>query len=81
MAFSQGEFADSFYTQPAAGLICTGLVVAGFFAFLTAACGIYWRFIFEFWRSVSKGYFVVALLIVIAAGWAVTLARALAARN
>lgn len=81
MAFAQGNFAESFYMQPAAGLMCTVVAAAGFFALLTAACGIYLRFIFEFWKSIRNGYVFVALLIIVAAGWAVTLARALAARN
>ena len=81
MAFAQGRIAEAYYVQPAAGLMYTVLAAAGFFALLTACLGIYWRFIFQFWRRVHKGYVVLAVLVVLAGGWAVTLALALAARN
>ena len=80
-AFVRGELAEAFYVQPAAALICCGVAVGGFFALLTAGLGIYWHFFVQFWHNVKKGYIILALIIVIVGGWAVTLARALATSN
>jgi len=77
LAFVRGRFFESFYIQPAAALLCCILVVVAFLAFLMAASGVYFRFLRRFFAEVKIRYIVLALLIIVAAGWAVTLARAL----
>jgi len=81
VAFAQGKIFEAFYIQPACGLLCCVVVIAAFFAFITAVFGVYFRFIKRFFAGVKVKYIILALLIVIAAAWAVTLARALVARH
>ena len=79
--FIQGRIWDSFYTQPAAALLCVLLVICGFLSFLTAVFGIYFTFLdYVFCRANIK-YIVLAAIIIAAAGWAVAFARVLAARG
>jgi len=80
-AFSRGELVEAFYIQPAAGLLCCTLVAVAFFAFVTAAFGVYFRFLERLFKEVRPRQWILYVAIVIAAGWAVTLARALAARQ
>jgi len=80
VAFAQGKIFESFYMQPAAALLCCLLAVSGFLAFLIAVFGVYFHFIKRFFAEVKIKYIILALIIIIAAGWAVTLARALAAQ-
>lgn len=70
----------AFYTQPAAALLCSVMVVAAFLAFLIAVFGVYFGFLKRFFAEVKIRHIILALIIIIAAGWAVTLARALASR-
>ena len=79
LAFAQGQILEAFYIQPAAGLLCSALVAAAFLAFLIAVFGVYFGFLEHFFTQVKIRYIILAVLIIIAAGWAVTLARALAA--
>ena len=81
LAFAQGKILESFYIQPAAALLCSVLVVTAFLAFLIAVFGVYLRFLKRFFAEVKIKHMILALIIVIAAGWAVTLARALAANG
>ena len=78
MAFAQGKIGESFYIQPAGALFCCVLVVAGALALLISVFGVQFRFLHEplTWRKIK--YFIVSVLIILAAGWAVTLSRALA---
>jgi hypothetical protein len=81
--FARGEIFGhngAFYVQPAAALLCSVLVIAGFLALFMAVFGVYFRFISRFFAEVKIRHIILALIIIIAAGWAVTLARALAAR-
>jgi hypothetical protein len=80
LAFAQGKILEAFYIQPACGLLCCIAVIAGVLAFFTAVFGVYLGFIKRFFAEVKLRYIVLALLIILAAGWAVTLARALAAQ-
>jgi hypothetical protein len=57
------------------------MVIAAILAFITAVFGVYFHFIRRFFTEVKLRYIILALVIVIAAGWAVTLARAIAAKN
>ncbi len=81
LAFARGEVLTAFYVQPAAALLCSMLIVATFFAFLIAAFGIYFNFLDRVFARVRIVHVVVGLLVILAAGWAVTLARALAAQT
>lgn len=81
LAFAQGRVLDAFYIQPAGGLLCCVMVVVAVLAFAVAVSGVYFRFIQRFFTDVKVRYMILALLIVLAAGWAVTLARALAAET
>jgi hypothetical protein len=78
LAFAQGQIIRSFYIQPAAAFFCALAVAAAFFALLTAVFGIYSPILERRLASLKLRYIVAALLFVLAAGWAVTLARALA---
>jgi len=80
-AFAQGKIFESFYIQPAAALLCCVLAVSAFLAFFVAVFGVYFSFLNRFFIEVKIKYIILALIIIIAAGWAVTLARALAAKN
>jgi len=80
LAFSRGHLLMAFYVQPAAAFLCTLLVVAAFFAFLTSVFGVYFSVLDRLWAEIGIGRLVVGLLVILAAGWAVTLARALAVR-
>ncbi|UCC98777.1 MAG: DUF2752 domain-containing protein [Phycisphaerales bacterium] len=81
LAFAQGRIIEAFYAQPACGLLCSLAVVAAILALIVAVLGVYFPFIGRFFEQVRLRTMILALLIVIAAGWAVTLARALAARG
>lgn len=81
LAFAQGRIFEAFYTQPACGLLCSVMVIAAILAFIIAVFGVYFRFIERFFTEVKLRYMILALIIIIAAGWAVTLARAVAANN
>jgi len=77
LAFVQGKIFESFYIQPAAALLCCILVIVAFLAFLIAVFGVYFGFLNRFFTEVKTKHIILALLVIIAAGWAVTLARAL----
>jgi len=81
LAFAQGRILEAFYIQPAAGLLCCILVVAAVLALLIAVFGVYFGFLERFFTEVKVRYIILAVIVIIAAGWAVTLARALAGRN
>ena len=81
LAFVQCKIFESFYIQPAAALLCCILVIVAFLAFLIAVFGVYFSFINRFFAEVKVRYIILALIVIIAAGWAVTLSRALAANN
>jgi hypothetical protein len=81
LAFAQGRILEAFYIQPAGGFLCSVMVIAAILAFITAVFGVYFHFILRFFTEVRLRYIILALIIVIAAGWAVTLARAIAAKN
>ncbi|MFH1370177.1 MAG: DUF2752 domain-containing protein [Planctomycetota bacterium] len=76
--FAQGQIIRSFYAQPAAGLFCGLAVVTAFFAFLIAAFGLYSPTFERFILSLKLRYIIAALVLVLAAGWAFTLAKTLA---
>jgi len=79
LAFARGRVFESFYIQPAAALMCCITIIAAFLALLIAVFGLYSRFLDSLFSEMKIRYVIVILIVVIAAGWAVTLARALAA--
>ena len=81
LAFVQGEVTESFCTQPAGALLCCVMVFIGFLSFLVAVFGLYFSFIKRVFTEVKIKYIILALMIVIIAGWLVTLARTLVVDN
>ena len=81
LAFAQGKIFEAFYIQPACALLCCVLVTTVILAFVTAVFGVNFRFLKRLSREVKVRYIILALIVIIAASWAVTLARALAAKN
>lgn len=81
LAFAQGRIIEAFYIQPACGFLCCVMVLVAILTFIIAVFGVYFRFIERFFNEVKLWYMIVALVIIIAAGWAVTFTRALAANN
>ena len=81
LAFVQGKIFAAFYTQPAAALFCIAMLMAAFLAFLTAVFGVYWRRLAVFLTEVKLRYIILVLVVVVCAGWAVTLMRTLAMGN
>ena len=79
--FAQGRIIRSFYTQPAAALFCTLAVVTAFFAFLVAAFGIYSPALKRRLLSLKLRYIIAAFVLVLIAGWVITLARTLAEQS
>jgi hypothetical protein len=78
LAFAQGQVIRSFYIQPAAAFFCLVAIATAFFAFLTAVFGIYSPALERHLVSLKVRYIVAVVLLIFCAGWAVTLARALA---
>jgi hypothetical protein len=79
LAFARGRIFESFYIQPAAALACSILAVTAFFAFLAAVPGIYFCPSERFFAQVKLKHIILALTVIIASGWMVTLVRALRA--
>ena len=79
LAFARGMVFESFYIQPVAALMCCIAIIAAFLALLIAVFGLYFRALDSLFCEVKIRYVIIILIVVIAAGWAVTLARALAA--
>jgi hypothetical protein len=80
LAFARGEILTAFYVQPAAAFLCTVMIAVAFFAFLMSVSGVYFTALDRLMEEVRIRHLAVGLAIILAAGWAVTLARALAAR-
>ena len=78
-AFAQGKILQAFYIQPACALLCSVMVIAALLAFFIAVFGIYFRFLNRFFAEVKVRHIIIAMIIIIASGWAVTLARAIVA--
>ena len=81
LAFARGDLLTAFYVQPAGAFLCMLLVVGAFFAFLTCVFGVYFSAFDRLFAEMRIKYVVVGLLVILAAGWAVTMARALAAQT
>jgi hypothetical protein len=77
MAFVSGDILGAFYIQPAGAIICCGLVIIGVFSLLIGLFGVNFSFLQRPLSPRSIRYFVISLLIILAGGWAVTIARAI----
>jgi hypothetical protein len=77
-SFARGRILQAFYIQPAAALFCCLLIVSAILAFIMSVFGLSFRFVEQFLEEVRLRYIILVVLIILAAGWAVTLARALA---
>lgn len=73
LAFFKGHIFEAFYIQPAGAILCVLVVLAVFLSFICAVFGVY----FAFLKSLRLKFIVITAILVIAGGWAVTLARAL----
>ncbi|OHB67722.1 MAG: hypothetical protein A2Y77_13840 [Planctomycetes bacterium RBG_13_62_9] len=80
LAFARGDLIAAYSMQPAAAFLCTLLVIGAFFAFLTSVFGVYFSALDRLVAEIRIRHIALGLLVILAAGWAVTLARALAAR-
>ncbi len=74
LAFVRGEILQSFYIQPSAALLCSVIVTAAFLALVTTVFGVYFHFLVR----IKAKYVILALSVIVAVGWMVTLARELA---
>jgi hypothetical protein len=81
LAFARGDLITAFYVQPAGAFLNSLLIVGAFFAFLIAVFGVYFNALDRLFAEIRIRHVVVGLLIILAAGWAVTLARAVAAQT
>lgn len=77
LAFAQGKIWQAFYIQPAAAFLCSFTVVIASLCFVISIFGIYFSFFDRLFSEVKIRYIIIALIVIIVAGWAVTLARAL----
>ena len=77
-ALVRGKILDAFLIQPAAAFLSLALEVCGFLAFLVACFGVYFSFLNRLFEDIKIRHIVLALLVIITAGWAVTLARFMA---
>jgi hypothetical protein len=77
LVFVKGRILESFYIQPAGAFLCCILVVSLFLSFLTAFFGIYFSFVKRLFTEVKLRVIVFVFILILAGGWAVTLARAL----
>jgi Na+/citrate or Na+/malate symporter len=75
--FVTGGIIKAFWIQPAAAAMCVVLLFVAFFSLLSALIGINFSFLppIRIWRI---EYILMAGAIILAAGWAVTIARVLA---
>jgi len=80
LAFARGAWLTAFYVQPAGAFLCSVLVVTAFFALLVGVFGVYFNFLDRLWAELKVKWMVAGVLVILAAGWAVTLARAVAAQ-
>ena len=76
LAFSRGEILGSFSIQPAAGLLCSVLVVGAILSGIVASLGSYPLFIGRILARLKILYILIGLGLIVATGWVVTLAMA-----
>ncbi len=77
LAFARGRIIDSFNAQPTGFFFCLFALTAAFFAFLIAGFGLYSPRLERRIVTLKIRYLIVALALILIAGWAFTFARAL----
>jgi hypothetical protein len=77
VAFVKGQFIQSFWIQPAGFVLCLLSLISAVLSFLTAVFGIYFNFLKYFFRKSNIKYIILAIIIILAAAWAVTISRAI----
>lgn len=81
LAFFRGDFFDAFYIQPAGAILCLAIVITVFLAFITAVFGVYSPFLKGLAGRLKLWHIILAVFVILAGAWAVTLSRALAQRG
>lgn len=82
MAFVRGHILESFYIQPAGGVLCGVVLVIGILSLLVAVFGVNLRFLHRAVNPLTVvKYVIISLVVIFVSGWAVTLARAMIAKN
>ncbi len=81
LAFARGDLVTAFYVQPAAAFLNSLMVAGAFFAFLISVFGVYFRALDRLFAEIRITHVAAGLLVILAAGWAVTMARAIAAQT
>ncbi len=81
LAFTRGEIFNAFYIQPAAAVLCSVILLIAFLTLLTAILGVYFNVFDRLLHETKVTYWIVVVLVILAAGWMVTLARAFAAQS
>jgi len=76
-AFSQGHLIRAFYIQPAASLICLGLLVLALIALYIALSGVRPTFVRRLYRELKLKHILGSFVVIVLAGWAVTFVRAI----
>jgi hypothetical protein len=79
IAFARGRVLNAFYIQPAAAFMCSVAVVVVMFAFVMAVSGTDFGLIGRLSEQLKARHIIFAVMVIVCCGWAVTLARALAA--
>jgi hypothetical protein len=77
VAFVKGQLIQSFWIQPAGFVICLLALISAVLSFLTAVFGIYFSFLKYIFRKSNIKYIILAIMIILAAAWAVTISRAI----
>ncbi|MCI0499411.1 MAG: DUF2752 domain-containing protein, partial [Planctomycetales bacterium] len=75
--FVQGHPAEAFEAQPAAMFFCSIAAIAAIFALHVSVFGIDFRLSRRLFGSTGAGILIIAAILIILAGWVVTLARTL----
>ncbi len=81
LAFFRGDIPGAFYIQPAGALLCLAIVITVFLAFITAVFGVYFPFLKDLAGRIRAWHIVLAVIVILAGAWAVTLSRALVQRG
>ena len=70
-------FPRAFYIQPAASLICLGLLVLALIALYIALSGVRPTFVRRLYRELKLKHILGSFVVIVLAGWAVTFVRAI----
>ncbi len=76
-AFVKGNIIQAFYIQPAAAVLCILTILLWLFTLLISLFGVDFGLLSRIKFADAVKYIVVALIVILAGGWMVTLARAI----